>query len=92
MGRDANDALPVLSHRCLHHQSVGICGVDKLLVDDGQPGISAREAITFLHLQEGFTFEACQPFTATAHVALSAMGVGTRLLAYFCLALLPRVQ
>lgn len=32
-------------------KSIGLCGVDQLLYDDGQEGLSPQEAISFLGLQ-----------------------------------------
>lgn len=73
-------------------KAVGLCAVDTKLVDDGQPGISPQEAVSFLNLQENFTFESCASYVNTAQVALLCMGFGMRILAYLFLQLKPHKQ
>ncbi|KAG2499694.1 hypothetical protein HYH03_002629 [Edaphochlamys debaryana] len=63
-------------------RGIGLCGVDQLLVDDGQEGISASEAVSFLQVQYNFSMEYCNPYKSTAYGALVALGLGFRVLAF----------
>ncbi|GFH16214.1 uncharacterized protein HaLaN_12594, partial [Haematococcus lacustris] len=51
-------------------KGIGLCGVDVLLVDDGLDAVSPQEALSFLRLQESFTFESCQPYISDAYMVL----------------------
>ncbi|KAL6748975.1 hypothetical protein V8C86DRAFT_2862363 [Haematococcus lacustris] len=73
-------------------KGIGLCGVDVLLVDDGLDAVSPQEALSFLRLQESFTFESCQPYISDAYMVLFGLGLGMRLVAFLCLRFAPRQQ
>lgn len=67
---------------------IALCGLDQILVDDGDEEVSADEAVSFLNLTTNFSFvESCQPFQTAGFLALYAMGLGFRVLAYVGIAL-----
>ncbi|PNH07624.1 hypothetical protein TSOC_005907 [Tetrabaena socialis] len=66
-------------------RGIGLCGVDRLLEDDGQEGLSPQEAISFLRVQDNFNFSYCDRYKSTAYLALVGLGLGFRLVAYLFL-------
>ena len=40
-------------------KGIGLCGVDKLLYDDGKEGLSPQEAISFMRIQVGAGYATC---------------------------------
>ena len=54
----------------------------ELLVDDGQPGLSPGEAISFLHIQTQLDFNKCSKYKATGYIAMGVLGFMFRVLAY----------
>lgn len=96
MGREIHQST---SKACAHHpacvhgqQGVGLCGVDELLVTEGGDTLTPREAISFLQLQENFTFEYCDTYSSNAYIALTVWGMVLRLFAYLALRFAKRSQ
>ncbi|GFR49862.1 hypothetical protein Agub_g11964 [Astrephomene gubernaculifera] len=63
-------------------KGIGLCGVDQLLVDDGNDEISAQEALSFLRVQENFSINYCDRYKSVAYGSLVALGFGFRLVAF----------
>ena len=63
-------------------KGIGICGVDTLLVDDGQPGLSPGEAISFLHIQTQLDFNKCSKYKAMGYIEMGVLGFVFRVLAH----------
>ncbi|GIL43799.1 hypothetical protein Vafri_1407, partial [Volvox africanus] len=64
-------------------KGIGLCGVDMKLADDGKPGISVGEALSYMALQENFDVDRyCSSHKAVGYGSLLAMGLGFRILAF----------
>lgn len=63
----------------------GLCGLDQVLEYDGDEVLTAREAVSFLRVQRGFSLDQCDQHQATAHAAMAGLGAGFRLLAFWAL-------
>ena len=71
-----------------HLQNIllGLCGMDKLLVVAGEgDSLTPDEAISFLNIQRNFDFSYCHKYISNAHIALVALGLVFRLLAFLLL-------
>ncbi|KXZ50276.1 hypothetical protein GPECTOR_17g915 [Gonium pectorale] len=66
-------------------RGIGLCGLDTLLEDDGQEGLSAAEAISFLRVQYNFNMSYCDRYITVGYGALAALGLGFRILAFLFL-------
>ncbi len=73
-------------------KGLGLCGMDQLLVVEDGDSLSPDEAISFLHVQQSFTFEYCNKYVTYGHVALIALGAAFRLLSFLLLRFARRSQ
>ena len=59
--------------------------MDELLTVDGGDKLTPDEAISFLNVQQSFTFAYCNKYLVYSYVALVVLGVVFRLLAFLLL-------
>lgn len=73
-------------------KGVGLCGMDTLLYVEGGDTLSPREAISFLHVQQTWTFAYCDQYVATGFWVLFGLGLAFRLLAFLVMRFIKQTR
>ncbi|PNH10130.1 ABC transporter G family member 24 [Tetrabaena socialis] len=64
------------------YSGIGLCNMDRTLVDNGDDSLSVEEALSFVTLQSDFNADSCDRYSGEASLILFCMGLGLRLFAF----------